>query len=161
MPFAGDQHPVQAPVAGAGNPVFRDRVRPRRLDRSLDDPDPGCREHGAERRGELGVPVPDEELEAAGVVAEVHQEVGSLLGHPVLRGMSRDAGQVHAAGAVLDEEQHAQAAQEHGIGVKKSAARMVFAWASRNARQVNLDRVGAGPVPASLRIRHTAGGATV
>jgi hypothetical protein len=111
VPFAGDQHPVQALAAGAGNPAFRDRVRPRRLDRCLDDPDPGRREHGGERRRELGVPVPDEELEAAGVVAEVHQKVASLLGHPLLRGMSRQLG----AGVVEDlrgedVERHAQAA---------------------------------------------------
>ncbi len=31
VPFAGDQHPVQAFAAGAGEPAFRDRVRPRRL----------------------------------------------------------------------------------------------------------------------------------
>jgi len=28
VPFAGDQHPVQALAAGAGNPSFSDRVRP-------------------------------------------------------------------------------------------------------------------------------------
>jgi hypothetical protein len=57
VPLAGDQHPVQALTPGAGDPAFRDRVRARRLDRRLDDPDPGCREHGVERVGELGVPV--------------------------------------------------------------------------------------------------------
>jgi hypothetical protein len=30
VPFAGDQHPVQALAAGAGNPSFGDRVRPGR-----------------------------------------------------------------------------------------------------------------------------------
>jgi len=83
VPFTGDQHPVQALAPGAGNPAFRDRVRPRCLDWRLDDPDPGCREHGAERRGELGVPVPDEELEAVRMVFEVHQQVSGLLGHPL------------------------------------------------------------------------------
>jgi len=54
VPLAGDQHPVQALAAGAGNPSLRDRIRSWRPDRRLDDPDPGRREHGVERRGELG-----------------------------------------------------------------------------------------------------------
>lgn len=52
VPVAGDQHPVQALAAATADPAFRDRVRTRRPDRSLDDP-------GA-NRGELGVPVPDQ-----------------------------------------------------------------------------------------------------
>jgi hypothetical protein len=46
---------------------------------AIDDLDPGCREHGVERRGELGIPVPDQELEAVRVVFEVHQQVPGLL----------------------------------------------------------------------------------
>jgi hypothetical protein len=38
VPLAGDQHPVQALAPGAGNPPLRDRVRPGRPDRRLDDP---------------------------------------------------------------------------------------------------------------------------
>ena len=37
---------------------------------------------------------------------------------------------------------------------KKSAARIVFAWACRNARQVCPARLGAGSMSASLRICH-------
>ena len=44
---------------------------------------------------------------------------------------------------------------------KKSTARIVFAWASRNARQVCPDRAGAGSMPASLRICYTVDGATL
>jgi hypothetical protein len=33
--------------------------------------------------------------------------------------MCRDPSQVHAAGAMFDEEQHVQAAQEHGIDVEE------------------------------------------
>jgi len=33
VPLTSDQHPVQALTACAGNPAFRDRVRPRRPDR--------------------------------------------------------------------------------------------------------------------------------
>jgi hypothetical protein len=58
VPLAGDQHPVQALEAGAGNPALRNRVRTRRPHRRPDDLGPGCREHGVERPGELGVLFP-------------------------------------------------------------------------------------------------------
>lgn len=68
VPFAGNQHPVQALEAGAGDSAFGDRVRTRRPHRGLDDPHAGRSEHGIERRGELGVPGPDRELEAVSLV---------------------------------------------------------------------------------------------
>src|SRR6516164_3384992 len=70
VPFAGDQHPVQALSAGTGNPALRDSVRTRRPDRRPDDPHADRGEHGIERRGELGVPVPDQELETPGPIVE-------------------------------------------------------------------------------------------
>lgn len=75
VPLAGDQHPVQALAPGAGNPPLRDRVRTRRPHQRPDDPNPGCRERGVERRGELDVPVPDEELEDVRLIFKVHQQV--------------------------------------------------------------------------------------
>jgi hypothetical protein len=51
----------------------------------------------------------------------VHQQVAGLLGHPRAHGVSGNPGQVHAPGAVLDEEQHVQAAQEHRIDVEEVA----------------------------------------
>jgi hypothetical protein len=41
---------------------------------------------------------------------------------------------------------------------KKSVARMVLAWASKNARQDCPDRRGAGSMPSSFRICHTVDG---
>jgi hypothetical protein len=48
MPFADGQHPVQALAACAGDPAFRDGVRPRRLDRCLHDPHADGGEHRVE-----------------------------------------------------------------------------------------------------------------
>jgi len=56
---------------------------------------------------------------------------------------------------MLNEEQHGKTAQEHCVDVEKSVARIVLAWASKNARQVCPDLLGAGSIPASLRISHT------
>jgi hypothetical protein len=68
VPFAGYQHPVQALAAGTGDPPFGDSVRPRSLDRCFDDPHADGGEYGVEGRGELGVPVADQELQAASLV---------------------------------------------------------------------------------------------
>ena len=48
---------------------------------------PTAGEHGVERRGELGIPVPDQELEAISLALEVHQQVTGLLGHPLADGV--------------------------------------------------------------------------
>ena len=83
VPLAGDQHPVQALAAGTAHPALRDRIHPRRPDRRPDDPHASRGEHGVEHRGELGVPVPDQELHAVNLVPEVHQQVTRLLGRPL------------------------------------------------------------------------------
>jgi hypothetical protein len=90
---------------------------------------------------------------------EVHQEVAGLLRYPLTRRVGGDPGHVHPPPAMLDNEQDVQAAQQHSTG-KKSAARMVLARASRNARQDCPARRGAGSMPAFLRIRHTVDGAS-
>ena len=86
VPLAGDQHLVQALAPGTGNPPLRDRVRPRRLDRGLDDPHAGRGEDRIEGRGELGIAVPEQELDAASVILEGHQQVTGLPGHPLPAG---------------------------------------------------------------------------
>jgi hypothetical protein len=59
-------------------------------DRGLDGSDAlGC-EHGVEGGGELAVPVPEEELDRAGLIGEFHTEVPGLLGHPVGDRLGRD-----------------------------------------------------------------------
>jgi hypothetical protein len=72
--------------------------------RRLDDPHADGGEYRVEGRGELGVPVTDQELQTVRLTFHVHQQVTGLLDHPVACGVGGDAGQVHAAGAVLDEE---------------------------------------------------------
>jgi hypothetical protein len=81
VPSAGDQYPVQALAPGAVHPAFRDRIRAGRLERALDYPRADRGEHSVGRRGELGIPVPDQELEAISLALEDHQQVTGLLGH--------------------------------------------------------------------------------
>ena len=73
IPPAGDEDPVGALAPGAGDPPFADRVRARRLDGRGDDPCAGRSEDGVECAGVLGIAVSDQELQAAGLFAEVHE----------------------------------------------------------------------------------------
>ena len=115
--WSGDQEVVEAFPAQCPDEPFRDRVRPRRPCGGPDDADVGASEHGVERGSELAVPVADQEPEPVRVVAEVHQQVAGLLGHPVSGGVCGDSGDVHAAAPMLDHDQHVETAQEDGVDV--------------------------------------------
>jgi hypothetical protein len=67
---------------------------------------------------------------------------------------------VDAAGGVLHDEQDVEPAEQQGIDAEESVARMPWAWAVRNCRQVGPLRPGAGSMPAHLRINHTVLGAS-
>jgi hypothetical protein len=79
---SGDQHVVEAFAAQCADPALGDRVRSRCANWCADDADVGAGEDCVEGGGELGVPVADQEPELVGAVAEVHQQVAGLLGHP-------------------------------------------------------------------------------
>ena len=117
MALSGDQEVVEAfPAQGADEP-FRDRVRPRCPDWGAEDPDVGTGEDRVEDRGELAVPVADQESESFGAIVEVHQQVAGLLGHPGPGRMGGDPGNVHAATGVLDHHEDVEAAQEDRVDV--------------------------------------------
>jgi hypothetical protein len=80
---------------------------------------PGPSEHRVEGGGELGVSVPDQELQAISAILQVHHQVPGPLGNPFIRGVGSDPGQMHTPGAVLDEEQHIQAPRQHGVHVEE------------------------------------------
>jgi hypothetical protein len=80
MAWSDDQEVVEAfPSQGADEP-FRDRIRAGCPDRGADDPHVSTGEDGVEGRGELAVPVADQEPEPVGSIAEVNQQVAGLLG---------------------------------------------------------------------------------
>ena len=71
-------------------------------------------EDGVEGRGELGVPVADEEPKAAVGVVEVHEQVaGQCTG-----GVGGDAQDVYLAGGVLDDEERVEAVQGDRVEMK-------------------------------------------
>ena len=115
--WSGDQHVVQAFAAQGTDEPFRDRVRPGCPDRGADDPDVDTGEDRVERGGEFAVPVADQEPVPVGAVAEVHEQVPSLLGDPGPGGMSGDPGDVQTARAVLNHDDGVEATQEDGVDV--------------------------------------------
>ena len=82
-----------------------------------DDPHVSTGEDGVEGRGELAVPVADQEPESVGAIAEVHEQVAGLLGDPGPGRVGGDPGEVHAAAFMLDHHQDVEAAQEDGVDV--------------------------------------------
>jgi hypothetical protein len=78
MALSGDEDPIGALAADAADPAFSKRVSPRRPDRRRDDPDADGAEYLVKPGGELGVPVPDGELQLAGTWADVHEQSTAL-----------------------------------------------------------------------------------
>jgi hypothetical protein len=153
--FTEDQHSVGHLGPGGEHEPLRKSVRAGTSGWDLHRLDIGAGQGRVERCGELPGPVADQEPEAGGVVAEVHQEIADLLGGPRPIRVCGDPGDVHVAGADLDHEQAVQALDGHrAVDVKKSAASIVAACACRNRRQVvSVCRFGAGGICRSLRTR--------
>ncbi len=66
---------------------------------------------------ELPCTIPDQELDRSGALAEAHRKIARYLCRPRAVGVRGDAGQVSAAGAVLDDDKGIDAPQQHGVRV--------------------------------------------
>ena len=111
VPFAEDQHPVGDLGPGGEHESFRISVRPRTPQRDLHRFDPGASQHRIERAGELPGPVPDQEPEPRGAIAQIHQQVADLLHGPRPVRIRGDPEDVHVARADLHDEKAVQALQ--------------------------------------------------
>ncbi|MFI7134784.1 hypothetical protein ACIBQ1_54610 [Nonomuraea sp. NPDC050153] len=105
---------------GADEPLG-ERLRPWRARRNLQDAHVGAGEHLVKSSAELAVPVPDQEPEPVGSLAQFHQQIARLLRRPGTDRMSRDTEDMHAPRLDLHDEQHVQALEEHRIDVEKVA----------------------------------------
>ncbi|WP_413106208.1 hypothetical protein [Streptomyces sp. Inha503] len=122
MPFTGDQESVGALGTDCAYPSFGERVGPWALRRSRDD---GCAvagEDGVEGGGELAVPVPDEEPEASGPVAEVHEQVAGELRDPPAGRAGGDAQDMDTPGGDLHNEEDVKTLEEDGVHVHEIAS---------------------------------------
>ena len=84
-----------------------------------------------------------------GAFAKVHEQVAGLLGGPRPGVVGGDAQDVHLPGPDLHHQQDMQAPEEHGVGSKRSQARIPAAWEDRNCLQVADARRGRGREPGS------------
>ena len=116
-----DQEAVEEFAADRPDEALGDRVGSRCPHRCLDDLDVDGGEDGVEGGGELGVAVADEEQKAAVGVVEVHEQVAGLLGELGAGGVCGDAEDVHAAGGVLDDEEHVEPVQGDRLDVEQVA----------------------------------------
>jgi hypothetical protein len=127
-----DQYSVEPLSADGADPSFGDRVRSGGPHWGAQDAEAFTGEHGIEDVGELGIPVPDQELESCHALAEVHQQIPRLLGHPGSAGVRGDSQKMHAAGSVLHENSAYSRWLSSVSTQKKSVATMPCAWAARN-----------------------------
>src|SRR5215216_4344500 len=77
-----DQNPVEAVAAHGSHPALSEGVRVRRLDRCPDHLDPLGAKDLVEAAAELPVPIVDQQPEPPLMLAQLHEEVAGLLGHP-------------------------------------------------------------------------------
>src|ERR1039458_1548516 len=92
-----------------------DRVRLRRPDRRVDDPDSLGVEDRVEGTRELAVVVADQKLEWPVAFGEREHEVPALLGGPIAVGVLAHAREMHAPRRELDEEQHVDPLQHERV----------------------------------------------
>src|SRR5581483_3612879 len=111
VPLADDQHLVGEFFAGGEHEPFGITVRSRAPRWDLHGLDTGISEYCVEGRGELSGPVPDQEPEGCGAVAQVDQQVADLLGGPRAVRVRGDTQDVDVAGADLHDEQAVQPLQ--------------------------------------------------
>jgi hypothetical protein len=115
LPTPCDQEMVQAFPAHGADPALGDGVGVRSLNRCADDLGAEPVPEVIEGSGELAGVVADEESDGGGLLIEHGDEVAGLLGDPGAGGVGGDTSEVDSSGVQLDEEQHLQPVQEHGV----------------------------------------------
>src|SRR2546421_9468362 len=108
MCLVPDQRTVEPFVAAGLDPPLDDRVHARNLDTREYDRDTGVGEDGVEQGGVLAVAIPQQVLDLASGVLDVHGEVAGGLGYPGCGGVSGGAEDTYPSGGVFDDRQYGQ-----------------------------------------------------
>src|SRR5450631_686826 len=103
MVLIPDEGTVEQLAPASADPAFGYRVHPGRLHVAEHGPDPGTGEDRVERGRVVRAAVADHELDPVCLLAEVHDQVASLLGGPFPGGMQGDSEDADAPGGVLDD----------------------------------------------------------
>ncbi len=160
VPFVVDQHPVGAFGSCGAYPPLGVAIGPWRLWRSLDYRHALVDEDFAERAGELGVAVPDEEAEGADPVCEVGEQVAGLRGGSGAVRVGGHAEDVHVPGRDLHDEQDVQALEEDRVDLEEVAGQQPLRLGAQERRQeVSISR-GAGLRRWARKIRRTVASLT-
>src|SRR5664280_474294 len=80
-----DEHPVQTFTPDSADEALSEGVCTRRPDRSSDDPDSIGGEDLVEAGRELGIAIPDQELDRPGTLGELIGQIPGVLDHPCSR----------------------------------------------------------------------------
>jgi hypothetical protein len=147
----GDQEVVQALPAQRADPALDDGVRPgartgvRMMRMSVPANTASKAAVNLLSRSRIKKPDP-----VASVAA--NEQVAGLLGKPGAGGMSGDAGDLHAAAAVLDHHQDVEATQEDGVDVGEVDGEDRLGLGGEELLPGWPDRFGPESMPADFRI---------
>jgi hypothetical protein len=119
MALALNEHPVEALGPRRPDKALRERVRPGRPDRGLDDPGADRPHHLVKWADELGVPVADQELDGSALVLQGNCQVPGLLGDPGPGRVGRHAGQEYLPALEVDEEQYVEPPKCDGLDMEE------------------------------------------
>src|ERR1017187_7540745 len=147
MLLAEDQHAVQYLAAQGADEAFADRVHPRRLHGTAQNPGAGGLEHGVERGREVRSAVAEQEpdvleplVEAEGrlrACCAVHSPVGCAVTPPRC---------IRRLPCAMNTRTYSRLSSTEST-CRKSTPTIPAAWACRNCRHVGPDRRGAGSMP--------------
>jgi len=109
---------------------------------------------------EFAVAVAEQEPQPGCASVEVHQQVPRLLDDPGAARMGGHPDDVHLAGRDLEEEQHVDPFEQHGVDGQEVTGQHRFLLGRQELFPGRPDRRGAGSIPAWWRIFHTVLAAT-
>jgi hypothetical protein len=119
MPASEDEHVAETFVAHGSHPAFCVGIGPGRSDRRLDHPDALGAQHLVEAGRELGVPIPDQELDGSTAIHQITDQVASHLGDERTGRMVGDPEDVHLPSRQFDDEEHVELFERHGVHGKE------------------------------------------
>src|SRR4029450_3020118 len=106
MSASENENAIEAVAADGAHPALSERVRVRCLHRIPNHLDPLRAEDLVESVAELPIAIMDQQLEAALLLAQLHDGVASLLGDPGAVGVGCTGDELEPAGREGDEEEH-------------------------------------------------------
>ena len=142
-------------------PAFLNRVHDWSGDCCSDGLDIGGGEYGIERRGELRIAVPEEELEPVGLVFEIHQCIAGHQHRPQSGGVGGSAQDPDPPAGVLNVRQDVGGGAIKQVYGEEVAGQDRFGLGLEKLGPGRPFRCGAGSMPAFFRIAHTMDGATL